>query len=151
MVMHKHKSKVFAFMIFITLFLLIISFTSMANDSVLLNQTDVESKAAEQYEEAASKLEKIYQRAMDEVTSGKTGGFMRGMSFGEWLYYKIYSAYATVKGISIYLGSLSVLIGLFTCFAARKNKGLFKRSLKFLVFGVPLVLILFVFIVGAFI
>lgn len=112
------------------------------------SQEQLESEAAENYDKTVDRLSRIYEDAMSDVLNDPDK-ILDGKTPGEWFYYHIYAIYHSIRKTAPFLGAISVLMGTVLCFIIRRNKQLFKKILVILVFGIPLLLTLFVFGVGA--
>jgi len=114
----------------------------------LKSNEQIESEAAANYEKTMDRLSTIYENAMEEVLNDPTK-VLEGKSLGGWLYYHMYATYHTITKAAPFMGAVSVLMGAILCFIIRRNKQLFKKVLFSLIIGIPLILTLFVFGVGA--
>lgn len=137
---------------FLCAFLVVLfPFSVMASDSVFPYETDAEIQnlTNEQYNQVKTRIEDYYLSTLDDATSGVTNKYLKGKTIEEIIYSLVFKAYDAIYKSAIYLGGLSVFIGIFMCLITRKNKGLFKWSLTRLVIGFPLLLTIIIFGVGA--
>ena len=136
---------------FCALIFILFSFPALASESVFPYETDAEIQniTNEQYNEVKSRIEDYYLNTLDGATSGVANKYLKGKSFEEIIYSIVFKAYDAIYKSAIYLGGLSVLIGVSMCLITKKNKGLFKWFLTRLVIGFPVLLTIFIFGVGA--
>jgi len=138
----------YLFCCFVILLFLIHPFTSLARSGELKKPEQIESEAAEHYEVTKDRMSHIYDRAMNDIINNPDK-VLEGKTTGEWIYYKVYYCYNAICSVAPYFGGMSILVGLGICFITRRNKLMIKRALMYLVFGVPLALVIIVFGIGA--
>lgn len=136
------------FCVLVVLLVLISPSSIYADDIPLKSSEQLEIEANEHYRKKVDRLEAIYESAMNELENDPTK-VLKGMSVGEWFYYHIYACYNAVSSVAPFVGAISILLGTVLSFMIRRNKQLLKKVLVWFVFGIPIILLLFVFGVGA--
>lgn len=123
------------------LMLVAVPMVSMADGSY----TAEEEEAAKRIE---SKTHELYQSVMERASHGTEIENMMDNP-NKWVTVKIYSAYKTVKAIALPVSAFSIFGGLLVAWIVKSNKWLWRRIILSFVIGLPVLLCLFVFGVGA--
>ena len=113
---------------------------------LLFSESEPETSEAF-YDRAQDKLNEIYQNVMDSALNG-SDDFFQGKDFMQWVFDGCYYAYRTVADMTPYLMVFSLLFGVLLCAFARKNKGLRKWAIVWLLILIPVSLTIFRFGVG---
>lgn len=115
---------------------------------LLLSNSEASDAATEAfYDRAHDKINEIYQNAMDAALNDSSTPF-NGKKFTEWIFDGCYYVYRTVADVSPYLIVFSILFGVLICACSRKNKGLRKWAIVWLIILIPASLIIFRFGIG---
>lgn len=103
------------------------------------------------YDDMKDKTSAIYESMKEQVKDITEDKLIQEGKYGERFFLWFYDAYVAVKNSSIYIGGFSILVGIFLCFLVRHNKGLFRKIFVWLILGVPTILLIFCFGIGAYI
>ena len=133
--------RLFVIVSFTILMLAAFPMVSMADGSY----TAEEEEAAKRIE---SKTYDLYQSVMERANRGMEIENMMDNP-NKWITVKIYSAYKTVKAIALPVSAFSIFGGLLVAWIVKSNKWLWRRIILSFVIGLPVLLCLFVFGVGA--
>lgn len=114
---------------------------------LLLKEAETSETTEAFYDRAQDKMNEIYQNAMDAALNNTDTPF-DGKKFTEWIFDGCYYVYRTVADIAPYLIVFSILFGVLICACSRKNKGLRKWAIVWLIILIPVSLIVFRFGIG---
>ena len=112
-----------------------------------VNEEELNSEAAENYDAAKKQMEDIYYKALDRST--KQGGLFDGEPLDQKAYNIFYRTYKLIADNWIFIIGLCWIIGWPMFFLSRKNKIIQRFALFTLIIGIPLVVVLFVWGVGS--
>lgn len=119
------------------------------NESSDPKETDLErdeENARQKMQAVQDKYEKIYQDAMKQIL--KDGNEAPQVGIWERIFQIPYDMYHAIANIAPYMGALSMFFGGLYAFLIRENRAKYKNVILTFVIGVPVFLILFVFVVG---
>ncbi|XBX10722.1 hypothetical protein QMP26_41210 (plasmid) [Enterocloster clostridioformis] len=117
------------------------------NAGLLLKESETSDTTEAFYDRAQDKMNEIYQNAMDAALNDTSTPF-DGKKFTEWIFDGCYYVYRTVADVAPYLIVFSILFGVLICACSRKNKGLRKWAIVWLIILIPVSLLVFRFGVG---
>lgn len=105
--------------------------------------TEETTKSA--YEQYGDSLDDIYYKALDDIDNAD----LSGKSINETAYAAVTGSYDAIASVAPYLVVFSILLCVFICFIAKRNKQIRRRAIIWLGIVIPVALIIFIFGVGA--
>lgn len=100
------------------------------------------------FDDMKEKTSSVYDAMKERVEELSKDELLADGKYGERAFLFFYDMYSAVKGVSVYIGAFSMLLGIFLCFLVRHNKQLYRNIFLCMVVGVPILLVLFCFGVG---
>lgn len=118
-----------------------------AESGTFTDEERLKEEAAENYDAAKDQLENIYYDALSRMAD--EGGPLSGEPMDEWAYRQFYRFYKLMRDSMVFLILFCELLGTVIFTVSRKNKKFQRFALFGLMIGIPVMIVLFVFGVGA--
>ena len=121
------------------------SFSGGKSYSISPSNENTEETTKAAYENFGNSLDDVYYKALDDIDNAN----LDGRSINESAYMAVTGTYDAIASVAPYLVVFSILLCVLICFIAKRNKQIRRRAIIWLGIVIPVVLIIFIFGVGA--
>ena len=143
--MLKNKSFLIICLAFMMLLVPMASFAA-PQEETFVDEAQIKSDAAENYDAAKQQMEDIYYDAVERMVDN--GGLTEGKPIDEWAYEKFYRFYMVCRNNWGFVVGFCEVLGIVILVLARKNRKFQKFALWGLMIAIPGVYSLFVLLAG---